>query len=818
MFKNIKNWIKDKWFKVKRWLVVIFVGSAVLAAPLAIDKISQNNIPEHLKLKVPKEKILSKKEIGNDIKYLYISNNEVPNIKYQGLDEDISKRTKNAQFFKKGTQKDGKEEWVGRFYGGNPFYYDENQGKWYQTEIATTTIELYQKQTKKYPIEKIFAKIASAASGDAIYSIAGGDGGVYRIAESTWSTAQDSLAGDTVRSSEVFALMGSAHSNLDGYFIYRTYFPFDTSAIADVSMVTSATLSVYLYDKSCEDVDGDDWLVVVQSFQDSNDALTTDDYDECGDAIDDPTEGSDKILCTNWSDGSYETWTLDSTGLDWIDLTGYTMLGLREGHDVTDSSIGDDDSNITYWRTADYADTTSDPYLTINYLVQPTVTNYKDITINSSTSITSEGYIDLQDATSTNVFFTYGTSVPSGTTSTIQTLTTSSTFSILISSLTTLTPYFYAASATSSIDGYQTFSNDTFVVTAGDVATSTQTQGDWNSGTLTNVETSGDMLQIINTGGAVSTTTESFENVSDNTTIDANSIFYHSADGSEIDCWRGESTDTPSSGTGATDGSDGTIYAYVETSSGYCYTDGDTAIMQLDADFFVDNVIYTIAFDYNMYGTDIGTLKLQTYDDSTWSTVWSKTGEQDADGTTWNTVFYSNAAATTTDIRFHYTAAGGYVGDASVDYIRIATSTNVYTSGNRVSPAFDVSSITDVDSSDIAWAQTLNGDSNEVYVLTAVKATTPVDTDYATSTNGSTIAGISTNDDLTGMNLYVKVKLKSGTATTTPSISWITLAITQGAGGAVQRRVYIMFPLITLPVFLNRKKLKKFLFKKYPKY
>ena len=76
---------------------------------------------------------------GKIVQYRYITDQEIP----QETGEDISKRTVNAQFFK--GKKDG--ESIGKFYSGQPFYKDQNTGKWYQTETATTSIDAFAQQT-----------------------------------------------------------------------------------------------------------------------------------------------------------------------------------------------------------------------------------------------------------------------------------------------------------------------------------------------------------------------------------------------------------------------------------------------------------------------------------------------------------------------------------------------------------------------------------------------------------------------------------------------------------------------------------------------
>ncbi|MBU4347520.1 hypothetical protein KKF23_03110, partial [Patescibacteria group bacterium] len=95
--------------------IIILSVIALIAAGIVnyvkdlIDQ-PQESAPEHLQVKAPTEKILHSQKIkdeqGNDIvKYLYASETEVPaktiTADNQEIQEDISKRTKNAQFFKK---------------------------------------------------------------------------------------------------------------------------------------------------------------------------------------------------------------------------------------------------------------------------------------------------------------------------------------------------------------------------------------------------------------------------------------------------------------------------------------------------------------------------------------------------------------------------------------------------------------------------------------------------------------------------------------------------------------------------------------------
>lgn len=119
-------------------------------------------------------------------------------------------------------------------------------------------------------------------------------------------------------------------------------------------------------------------MAVVQTSQPSTSELTTADYDLCGDAIDNPTKGSANIDLTGLTIGAYRDFTLNATGLGWISKTGYTMLGVREGHDIQDiwSDPGEVDKESGIWVSAsEQTDTSQDPYLSVTYTTGGTATD-----------------------------------------------------------------------------------------------------------------------------------------------------------------------------------------------------------------------------------------------------------------------------------------------------------------------------------------------------------------------------------------------------------------------------------------------------------
>lgn len=156
-----------------------------------------------------------------------------------------------------------------------------------------------------------------------------------------WNTVHD-LTTSTGRANDsgttgnvgVVGLLGTGGNNI---YICRGFYLFDTSVIGS-DTVDSATLSIMPNENGSNgDNDADDWTVIVQSSPASNTAIADGDFDQCG-AVDNPTEGSDRIDVTAMTADTYDVFTLNATGRGWIDTGGVSKFGFREGHDVVDSA------------------------------------------------------------------------------------------------------------------------------------------------------------------------------------------------------------------------------------------------------------------------------------------------------------------------------------------------------------------------------------------------------------------------------------------------------------------------------------------------
>jgi hypothetical protein len=204
--------------------------------------------------------------------------------------------------------------------------------------------------------------------------------GYIRGVHAAWATAR---------------LQAGAHSKFDtdttipvftqkaaNYVISRSGTYFDTGSISSGSTITGASLEMYVTLVDNGDNDGDDFLAVIQIQGNnivSDSSLAIADYQYfVGDTLDNPTEGHDsgqRKDITNVSTGVYLSWTLNSTGIEWIaksgqqkptgGTAGITYLGTREGHDIINSAIAASSLNRVIFSSADESGTSQDPRLVV---------------------------------------------------------------------------------------------------------------------------------------------------------------------------------------------------------------------------------------------------------------------------------------------------------------------------------------------------------------------------------------------------------------------------------------------------------------------
>jgi len=133
--------------------------------------------------------------------------------------------------------------------------------------------------------------------------------------------------------------------------------------------------------------------------------------------------------------------------------------------------------------------------------------------------------------------------------------------------------------------------------------------------------------------------------------------------------WTVDASGTPSSSTGPSSADDGSYYIYVEASSPNYPS--KTAIINSPCFDLTAESDATFNFAYHMYGATMGTISLQaSTDGNSWSTLWTKTGDQ---GNSWFTENINLSAYLGTSVQFRYVATTGssYTSDFAIDNISI---------------------------------------------------------------------------------------------------------------------------------------------------
>lgn len=143
----------------------------------------------------------------------------------------------------------------------------------------------------------------------------------------------------------------------------------------------------------------------------------------------------------------------------------------------------------------------------------------------------------------------------------------------------------------------------------------------------------------------------------------------------QADKFRRHSSNTPSSNTGPSGASNGTYYGYLETSSQTtAYSAGAVSILESPIIGSTDNTI-ALSFDYHMFGSTMGELKIDVLDNGYWFEVDEIRGQQQ----TTTTESYINHKVNfhgynVEKIRFRVISAGGWQGDLALDNIIITSS------------------------------------------------------------------------------------------------------------------------------------------------
>ncbi len=199
------------------------------------------------------------------------------------------------------------------------------------------------------------------------------DGRVARDGAQSWATLRDTADGQFSTSTEAsgpIIFLQDRTDNVNWNHLSRTIFLFDTSAIADTDVISSATFNFYATAKTdgfsiAPDID------IVSSAPASDSAIANGDYDSLGATV----FGS--IGYASVTTSAYNAVTLDTNGIANISKTGISKFGGRLSNDTDDNepSIVADSAETNTSVTIYYADqagTSNDPSLIVEHAAPAT--------------------------------------------------------------------------------------------------------------------------------------------------------------------------------------------------------------------------------------------------------------------------------------------------------------------------------------------------------------------------------------------------------------------------------------------------------------
>jgi hypothetical protein len=265
--------------------------------------------------------------------------------------------------------------------------------------------------------------------------------------------------------------------------------------------------------------------------------------------------------------------------------------------------------------------------------------------------------------------------------------------------------------------------------------------------------------------------------------------------------WKGESNSTTSSDTGPSAPQDGDDYMYLETSN-------TTSDYLTSGSISGSNI--NISFYYHMYGSTIGTLKLQSYDGSSWTDRWTITGQQHASSATaWTLASVDLSAYTVTQLRFYGTATGDYFGDIALDNINVSKGNPVYawttdasngTSGWSATNTVDITVTASADGTHAGDYTLAVTDANgcQASDVVAVTVTTPTISSSGSLSTFSACSGIVSSEQtfsVSGTNLQANliVTPPSGYEVSTSSGSGFgsSVSLTPSTGTVSSTTIYV---------------------------
>jgi len=149
---------------------------------------------------------------------------------------------------------------------------------------------------------------------------------------------------------------------------------------------------------------------------------------------------------------------------------------------------------------------------------------------------------------------------------------------------------------------------------------------------------------------------------------------WSNATGDDIN-WTRDSEGTPSNNTGPSSGSPGNFYVYVEASGNGTGYPNKQAILNSPCFDLSGETAASFSFNYHMFGSNnMGSIALEASNDngSTWTSLWSETGNQ---GNAWlnTSVDLSAYAGASVQLRFNRVTGSTWQADIALDGMNLST-------------------------------------------------------------------------------------------------------------------------------------------------
>lgn len=166
------------------------------------------------------------------------------------------------------------------------------------------------------------------------------DGYIGFEGNDTWSNIVAATDGNVANDVSTDIIVYVNGRNTPKFWLYRGFFLFDTSAVGG-DTISSADFDVYATGTLTGASGSALYLSLVNSSPASNTALTNADFDQVG-----STKGASDINVSAVASSAYNTWSLNATGLTWVNGAGITKLALRHGQDITSEAPPQGGANV----------------------------------------------------------------------------------------------------------------------------------------------------------------------------------------------------------------------------------------------------------------------------------------------------------------------------------------------------------------------------------------------------------------------------------------------------------------------------------------